>query len=68
LPSRDIANWIKENHLEGMDKFPVSVEINPHLDKKEEMVKMAKEIAGICPEFRHQNPVQSRGIKSGART
>ena len=26
---KDIAAWIKENNLEGMDKFPVSFEINP---------------------------------------
>ncbi len=25
----DIANWIKEEGLEGYEKFPVSVEINP---------------------------------------
>ncbi len=28
----DIAEWIKSVGLEGIDKFPVSVEINPHLD------------------------------------
>ena len=26
----DIANWIKEEGLEGYEKFPVSVEINPN--------------------------------------
>ena len=38
----DIANWIKEEGLEGIDRFPVSVEINPHLEDKDEMIKMAK--------------------------
>jgi transaldolase len=60
----DIANWIKENHLEGMDKFPVSVEINPHLDKKEDMVKMAKEIAGICKNFVIKIPCNPEGLKA----
>ena len=38
----DIANWIKEEGLEGYEKFPVSVEINPHLDDTEEMIAAAK--------------------------
>ena len=29
----DIAEWIKEEGIEGYETFPVSVEINPHLDK-----------------------------------
>ena len=37
----DIANWIKEEGLEGYGKFPVSVEINPHLDDTEEMIAAA---------------------------
>ena len=37
----DIANWIKEEGLEGYEKFPVSVEINPHLDDTEEMIAAA---------------------------
>ena len=47
----DIANWIKENHLEGKDKFPVSVEINPHLDNHEDMIKEARKISQICKNF-----------------
>ena len=34
-----------------MDKFPVSVEINPHLDKWEDMVEEARKIAKISPNF-----------------
>lgn len=48
---KDIAKWLKDNNLEGMDKFPVSVEINPHLDKWEDMVEEARKIAKISPNF-----------------
>ena len=43
----DIANWIKEEGLEGYEKFPVSVEINPHLDDTEEMIAAAKKVSAI---------------------
>jgi transaldolase len=60
----DIAEWIKANHLEGMDKFPVSVEVNPHLEKKEEMVEMAKKVAKISPNFVIKIPCTPEGIKA----
>ena len=40
----DIANWIKAEGIEGVDRFPVSVEINPHLNDTDEMVEMAKKV------------------------
>ncbi len=71
----DIANWIKEEGLEGVDKFPVSVEINPHLDNTEEMVKMAREVAAISKNFVIKIPAIEPGIaaarileKEGIRT
>ena len=30
-----IADWIKSESLDGYERFPVSVEINPHLDEAE---------------------------------
>lgn len=59
-----IANWIKENKLEGMDKFPVSVEINPHIEKAEEMVKEAKKIASISKNFVIKIPCTLEGLKA----
>ena len=47
----DIANWIKEEGLEGYEKFPVSVEINPHLDDTEEMIAAAKKVSAISENF-----------------
>ncbi len=71
----DIANWIKEEGLEGVDKFPVSVEINPHFDNTEDMVAMARKVAAISPNFVIKIPAIEPGIaaarileKEGIRT
>ena len=60
----DIANWVKENGLEGMDKFPVSVEINPHLAKADEMIAEAKKIAAISKNFVIKIPCTLEGVKA----
>ncbi len=60
----DIANWVKDNHLEGKDVFPVSVEINPHLDKEEDMVKEARKIATISTNFVIKIPCTLEGVKA----
>lgn len=71
----DIANWIKEEGLEGIDTFPVSVEINPHLDDTQEMVEMARKVAAISPNFCIKIPCTAAGVaaarileKEGIRT
>ncbi len=63
----DIANWLKENKLEGMDKFPVSVEINPHLDNADDMVKEAKKISKLSPNFVIKIPCNLEGLKAAKR-
>lgn len=60
----DIANWIKENDLVGMDKFPVSVEINPHLAKAEDMIAEAKKISKLCENFVIKIPCNLEGLKA----
>ena len=60
----DIANWIKENHLEGKDVFPVSVEINPHLSKAEEMVEQGKKISQMSENFVIKIPCNEEGCKA----
>lgn len=60
----DIANWIKENHLEGKATFPVSVEINPHLDKAEDMIAEARKISAICENFVIKIPCNLEGLKA----
>lgn len=58
----DIANWIKEEGLEGYEKFPVSVEINPHLDDTEEMIAAAKKVSAICSNFVIKIPCTEAGV------
>ncbi|MHB8061813.1 MAG: transaldolase family protein [Ruminiclostridium sp.] len=48
---KDMAAWIKEAGIEGPDKFPVSFEINPHLDKWEEIVEAGKEVSSYSPNY-----------------
>lgn len=71
----DIANWIKKKGLEGIEKFPVSVEIDPHLMKTDEMVSMAEIISVICKNFVIKIPATEEGVaaarileKKGIRT
>ena len=71
----DIADWIAKEGLEGKERFPVSAEINPHIETTEEMVKAAREIASICGNFVIKIPCTQAGIaaarqleKEGIRT
>lgn len=63
----DIAEWICKKGLEGYDRFPVSVEINPHLEKAEEIVAAAREIAAISPNFVIKIPATVEGIAAARR-
>ena len=71
----DIADWIKKEDLEGYEKFPVSVEINPHIDDADTMVSEAKKISSICKNFVIKIPATEAGVaaarkleKEGIRT
>ncbi|WP_343250177.1 transaldolase family protein [Diplocloster hominis] len=59
---RDIASWIEKKGLQGIDRFPVSFEINPHLDTWEEMVKAAKEVASHSPNYAIKIPCCEQGL------
>lgn len=63
----DIANWVKEEGLEGYEKFPISVEINPHIDDADVMVEEAKKIAAICSNFVIKIPATEQGITAARR-
>ena len=63
----DIAKWVKDHDLVGMDKFPVSVEINPHLAKAEEMVKEARKISKLCENFVIKIPCNLEGLKAAKK-
>lgn len=72
----DIANWLKEEGLAtGWETFPVSVEIDPWLEKPEDMIREARKIAQISPNFVIKIPSTEGGItaarqleKEGIRT
>jgi len=70
-----IADWVKKEKIEGWDKFPVSVEIDPYLEDAEGMIKAAKDIASISPNFVIKVPCTEQGLvasrkleKDGVRT
>jgi len=72
---RDIADWIKEEGLEGKDVFPVSVEIDPYIEDTKGMIEAAREIAKISENFVIKIPCTPEGIaaaraleKEGVRT
>ena len=59
---KEVAIWLKETGLEGIDKFPVSFEINPHLEKWEEIVEAAKEVASYSPNYVIKIPCCEQGL------
>lgn len=63
----ELADFVAEKGIEGWDVFPISVEINPHLDDADEMVKMGTEIAGMCKNFVIKIPCTQAGITAARR-
>lgn len=58
---KEIAAWLKETGLEGKD-FPISFEINPHLEKWEEIVEAAKEVSSYSPNYVIKIPCTEQGL------
>ncbi len=63
----DMAAWVKEEGLEGYEKFPISVEINPHLDDADMMVEEARKISAICTNFVIKIPATEQGVIAARR-
>lgn len=63
----DIADWVKEEGLEGYETFPISVEINPHIEDAETMVAEAKKIAAICDNFVIKIPATEQGVAAARK-
>jgi len=59
---KEMAEWVKSKGIEGVDKFPISIEINPHHDKWEDMVAEGKEYSAICSNFVIKIPCTEQGI------
>lgn len=72
---QDIADWCRAEGLEGYEKFPVSVEIDPHLTETADMVAAARKISAVSPNFVIKIPCTPAGVaaarqleKEGIRT
>jgi transaldolase len=63
----EFAKWVKDEKIEGYNRFPISVEINPHLDDSETMVEEAKKIASICSNFVIKVPCTISGVSAARK-
>ena len=63
----ELADFVKEKGIEGWDKFPISVEINPHFDDADEMIEMGTKIASMCKNFVIKIPCTEAGITAARR-
>lgn len=59
---KELANWVKEENIEGYEKFPISVEINPYLDNVDKMIEESKKISSISSNFIIKIPSTEIGI------
>ncbi len=64
---RDIADWVRAEGLTGVERFPVSVEINPHIAEAEEMIAAARKIAAVSENFVIKIPATPEGITAARR-
>lgn len=64
---KQFVEFVEEKDIVGYEKFPISVEINPHLDNADEMVAMGKEIAAMCPNFVIKIPCTLAGVTAARR-
>jgi len=59
---RDVSAWLNDHKLTSCEKFPVSVEINPHLSVAADMVREGKVYAAMNPCFVVKLPCTEQGI------
>ncbi len=64
---KELADWVKEEGIEGYEKFPISVEINPHLDDPDVMYEEGKKIAAMSSNFVIKIPSTYAGIQAARR-
>jgi len=64
---KELAEWVKEEDIEGYDKFPISVEINPHLENAMEMITEGKKIAAMSNNFVIKIPCTEPGVEAARR-
>lgn len=59
---RDMSAWLKDHGLTDCNRFPVSVEINPHLVAAADMVKEARTYSALNPCFVIKIPCTDQGL------
>ena len=64
---KELADFVKEKKIEGYEKFPISVETNPHLTKAEDMIAMGRDIAKLSPNFVIKLPCIPGGIEAARK-
>lgn len=63
----DLAEWLKDQGLEGWERFPVSVEINPRIEEARDMIAEAERIAAISSNFVIKIPAAEEGIAAARK-
>jgi len=63
----ELADFVKEKGIEGWEKFPISVEINPHFDDVNEMLEMGSKIAAMSSSFVIKIPCTPSGIEAARK-
>ncbi len=63
----ELAEFVKEKDIECWEKFPISVEINPHLDDVDEMLEMGTKIAAMSSSFVIKVPCTPSGIEAARK-
>ncbi len=63
----ELKQFVEEKNIVGWDKFPISVEIDPHLDDVDQIVEMGSKIAGMCANFVIKIPCTQAGVAAARR-
>lgn len=59
---REVSAWVKDMGLTGNDRFPISIEINPWLEKWKDMVDEGRRVAEKCENFTIKIPCTEEGL------
>lgn len=62
-----LRTFTEEKNIVGWDKFPISVEIDPHLDNADEIVNMGSKISKISKNFVIKIPCTQVGVTAARR-
>ena len=64
LVIKEISKWAQDKSFKSWEDFPISVEIDPQLNKAEEIIEMAKRIADMSPHFVIKIPCTHAGVSA----